>query len=148
MTYAWFTEETVSSKNTITSGFFDLDVDVTKLNDDTEITPTNEDKNNGTFSYTLPKDTYNIVLDLNDKSTAKGYCIVKIDEVEKHTYVIIGKDTANREEYDKNEPFKFTLIVTEDDTVVEFKQHWGVSATPSITANTSYSTDYWNETSN
>lgn len=147
MSYAWFSEETASNSNTLVSGYFDFQVSIHQEVDGVlsaaKIPPADTNDAQGTYSYVLSAGTYTVVLDLNNDSTAKGYCIVKIGSVEKHTGVIIGENTANREDYEPNEPFKFTLVVEENDTVVEFKQHWGVSATSSIVKDSTLTTDDW-----
>ena len=147
MSYAWFSEETASNSNTLVSGYFDFQVSIHQEVDGVlsaaKIPPADTNDEQGTYSYVLSAGTYTVVLDLKNDSTAKGYCIVKIGSVEKHTGVIIGENTANREDYEPNEPFKFTLVVEENDTVVEFKQHWGVSATSSIVKDSTLTTDDW-----
>lgn len=148
MTYAWFTSETESSENIITSGSFNIiEARVTLSNETDIIEPQTEDKEKGAFTYTLSKGTYNVALYLNDASTAKGYCIVKIGGVEKHTEVIVGANTANRDGYEITAPFEFTLVVEEDGTAVEFTQHWGVSATSSLKPGETYSASDWNKIS-
>ena len=147
MTYAWFTGGTASNSNTLVSGSFDFEVSVNQESDGVAsaalILPTATNEEQGTYSYTLAAGTYTVVLDLNNDATAKGYCIVKIGSLEKHTDVIIGENTVNREDYEPNEPFKFTLVVEENDTVVEFKQHWGVSASSSIAKDSEHHADEW-----
>lgn len=146
MTYAWFNDGISSDSNTIMSGYFDLDVSVTKLNDNTStevITPIETDEDQGTCMYKLSVGTYTVVLDLDNDSTAKGYCIVKIGSAEKQTEVLVGENTADREGYAQNDAFEFTLVVEDDDTVVEFIQHWGVGANPSIIKDQTYSIGDW-----
>ena len=139
MTYAWFTGETSSGENTIKSGCFDLDISVTQSNQGTAtagiIEPTDKNEENGNCIYKLSSGTYVVVLNLNTSSTAKGHCIVEIGNVEKHTDVIIGQNTANPEEYIKNSPFTFTLVIKEENTVVSFKPHWGINADPFVKVN-------------
>ena len=151
MTYAWFTSGISSSSNKIVSGSFDFDVSVTKLTDNTStasiITPIETDENQGVFTYKLSAGTYTVVLDLNNDCTAKGYGIIKIGSVEKQTDVLVGENTANREGYEQNDVFEFTLVVEEDDTIVEFIKHWGVGANFSITKDRTYSTDDWENAS-
>ena len=144
MTYAWFTSETMSSSNTLTSGYFKLEsISVTKTDNGGTATaeiiaPTQKNLENGTFSYTLDAGTYLIVISPDPESTAKGYCTVKIGGLEKHTDVIIGTNTANKDGFDVNAPLEFSLVVTENDTVVEFSQHWGISASSYISDGMSY----------
>ena len=147
VTFAWFTGKTESNSNTLVSGAFDIEVSVNQKSDGTAsalaITPTEIDDEHGTYYYTLAAGTYDIILDLNNDSTAKGYCIIKIGEVEKQTDVIIGDNTANREDYNINDPFSFTLVIEEDDTVVEFRQHWGISASSSIEKDSTHMAKDW-----
>ena len=55
MTYAWFTTETSSSSNTLTSGSFDLDIIVSKVDDGAATASAIEAESNtdGKYSYTL-----------------------------------------------------------------------------------------------
>ncbi len=150
MTYAWFTESSVSNSNTLVSGRFDFEVYINKSDDTTAagiITPVSENEEQGSVTYNLSRGTYTVILDLNNDSTAKGYCTVKIGGVEKHTGVIVGEHTVNREDYALSDPFEFTMIIEADNTVVEFKQHWGVSASSFVEKDHTYTTDDWNDAS-
>ena len=144
-TFAWFNVSQDSQSNTIAAGSFDYTVEVQIAGEGGTVvlTPTEIDDEHGTYYYTLAAGTYDIILDLNNDSTAKGYCIIKIGEVEKQTDVIIGDNTANREDYNINDPFSFTLVIEEDDTVVEFRQHWEISASSSIEKDSTHMAKDW-----
>ena len=127
MTYCWFSTESSSDNNTLTSGRFHFTVTLLD-NSAAEVTATAVDSTRGTATYTLDSGTYTVVLDPGDDVTSKGYCIIKAGAEELETDVIVGASTVNSENYQVHDPFTFTLTVAADGTVVEFAQHWGVSA--------------------
>ena len=134
MTYAWFTTETSSSSNTLTSGSFDLDIIVSKVDDGAATASAIEAESNtdGKYSYTLQPGTYEITLKLKDTSTVKGHCVVTIGTApEQHTAAIIGANTANIENEAITDPFKFKITLTEEMTVV-LEPRWGVVVNANI----------------
>ena len=150
MSYAWFTEGTSSSSNTLMSGSFALDISVSQSDNDvataSAIVVSEVSGEKGIYTCTLPTSgKYLVTLTCGD-STAKGHCTVKINGCEKNTAVIIGASTANKGSYAINDPFAFTIQTTENDTVVEFRPVWGV-AVPDIEKNQTYPTDAWKENS-
>lgn len=149
MTYAWFTDGTVSSSNTLVSGSFALDISVAQDGGE-PIAVTAVEGEDGVWSCTLPdkEEEYIVTLTLDPDSTAKGHCIVRINGMDKNTDAIIGDRTANKDRYTKNSPFTFTIQTTENDTVVEFRPVWGVVAESDIKADGVYSADAWAASSN
>ncbi len=123
MTYAWFTGETSSKANTLTSGSFDLTVSVDG------VTVTEDDK--GVWHATLDKigRTYQVTLTLTEESSVKGHCIVKVGtDTPKRTGVIMRTQAENGENSDS---FVFTITVTES-TTVTFEPCWGVAVNSEI----------------
>ena len=134
MTYAWFSSETSSTANTLMSGSFDVTISVSEVEDGVAAASTVEADsiNEGKYSYTLAAGTYEICLTLTEGSNVKGYCIVKIgSDAERHTDAIIGENTANVEEADITDPFKFKITLTEETTVI-LEPRWGIAAVSDI----------------
>ena len=134
MTYAWFTSETTSSSNTLTSGSFDVDIKVFQVADGVTTANALEAETTavGKYSYTLQSGTYEIALKLKDTSTVKGHCVVTIGNAEvKNTASIIGANTANVENATITDPFTFKITVT-DTTKVSIEPRWGVVVNPDI----------------
>ena len=148
-TFAWLNETTESNRQILTPGSFDLTVSIVDVDGDdvaeTPVEATNATNSARTFRYSLPEPgQYTVTLVLDEKSTAKGHCIVTINGIEKRTDVIIGDATANKDDYKENSPFSFVIETTEQDTVVEFSPVWGMVDYPDIKANESHSADQWN----
>lgn len=127
MTYAWFTAETTSSSNTLTSGSFDVTIAVSEVEDG--VASANaieaESNNEGKYTYKLLPGTYEISLALTEDSTVKGHCVVTIGNDTQHTDAIIGANTANVENAAMTDPFKFKITVTAETTVF-LEPRWGV----------------------
>lgn len=143
MTYAWFTAETTSSRNTLTSGSFDVTIAVSKVDDGVAtaseggIEP--ESVIEGKYTYILEKGTYEISLTLTDESTVKGHCVVTIgDGAEQHTAAIIGDNTANVDKSEaRTDPFKFKITVTKTTEVI-LEPRWGVVLNADIEYGSTY----------
>lgn len=140
VTYAWFTGETTSGSNTLMSGSFDVDITVSKVEDDvataSTVELTEDPTKAGRYICTLEKGTYEIVLTLTGGSTVKGHCVVTIGNgAEQHTDAIIGNNTANVDESTtKTDPFTFKITVTEK-TTVTLEPRWGVVVNADIDYN-------------
>ena len=128
MTYAWFTTETTSSSNTLTSGSFDITVSV-KAQDDTLVTPTADGK------YILTSgEEYTVTLEPAQTATVKGYCIVNINGENKKTGVILDDEMVDDIYTTATAPFEFTIETEKANTVVTFESHWGVLLNPDVDA--------------
>ena len=131
MTYAWFTAETTSSSNRLTSGSFDVTIAVSKVEIGVAATGTDtidpESNTEGKYTYKLQPGTYEISLTLTNESTVKGHCVVTIGNgAEQHTDAIIGDNTANVDKNTtKTDPFTFKITVTKETTLV-LEPRWGV----------------------
>ena len=126
-TYAWFTTETTSSSNTLTSGSFDITVSV-KKGDGSLLEPIDE-------KYILnAKEEYTVTLVPTQTATVKGYCIVNINGENKKTGVILDDEMVDDIYTTATAPFKFTIVTEKDNTVVTFESHWGVLLTPDVDA--------------
>lgn len=136
MTYAWFTNETSSNSNTITSGAFDLTISVCELTDgalsNNDISLTPDLDIDGKYSCNLEAGTYIVTLKLTDESTVKGHCVVKVGELTpQYTAAIVGERTVNAENQTMTDPFTFTITITEA-TTVSFEARWGIAVSPDI----------------
>ena len=140
MTYAWFTAETTSSSNTLTSGSFDVTIAVSKVENNVATASTGtidpESNTEGKYTYKLQQPgTYEITLTLTNESTVKGHCAVTINGgEEQHTAAIIGTNTANVENKEITDPFKFKITITKETTVV-LEPRWGVVVNADIDCN-------------
>lgn len=137
MTYAWFTAETTSSNNTLTSGSFDVTITVSNVDDGVATASAIEAESNteGKYTYKLQPGTYEITLTLTNESTVKGHCVVTINGgEEQHTAAIIGTNTANVENKEITDPFKFKITITKETTVV-LEPRWGVVVNADIDYN-------------
>ena len=134
LTYAWFTTESESNSNTLTSGTFDVIINVTDENA-SKVEPTSSgDK----YVYQLQPGTYEISLRLTESSTVKGHCVVNIgDGPDLHTAAIIGTNTANAAGAEITDPFTFKIVVTED-TTITLTPRWSIAAEPDIAYNSTY----------
>ena len=136
MTYAWFTNETSSNSNTITSGAFDLTISGCELTDgalsNNDISLTPDLDIDGKYSCNLEAGTYIVTLKLTDESTVKGHCVVKVGELTpQYTAAIVGERTVNAENQTMTDPFTFTITITEA-TTVSFEARWGIAVSPDI----------------
>ena len=113
-TWAWFTTDVSNNSNTIGTGQFDLEVEVSvgdvKLERSSELTNV----------YTFEKaESYTVTLKMTEDTTVtKGYCVITVNG---KTY-----KTASINNVDGTNPFKFTLDVKEDGMSVEFTSAWGI----------------------
>ena len=133
MTYAWFTGSTSSGNNTLVSGSFDVTVSISKTDGDVSTASIPVVFADGKYTLT-EAGTYTVTLTPTDDTTVKGYCVVTINEEtakSQRTSVITNDKTASNE-YTMNAPFKFKIVTTENDTIVEIEAHWGVPADPVI----------------
>jgi hypothetical protein len=147
-TFCWFTDGTQSNSNTLTSGRFDLQIEVIKQTpltdasaqegtegaDGATTTPETIEINeqSGVFTCVLPKGTYTVRLSLTEDSNVKGHCLVWVGDGEAmHTDAVIDEQNANYEGNAYTNPFVFTITVTET-TEVRFEPRWGVVVEPDI----------------
>lgn len=133
MTYAWFTSDVSSSNNTLTSGSFQLDVSV-KDENGADVVPLGVDQRGSSFK--LGVGSYRVELKMTDASTVKGFCVVSVGDERKQT---VGIARGNEASALHTDGLTFTLVITEQDTVVEFVSEWGVPAQPEIEQDTSFS---------
>ena len=133
MTYAWFTSDVSSSNNTLTSGSFQLDVSV-KDENGADVVPLGVDQRGSSFK--LGVGSYRVELKMTDASTVKGFCVVSVGDERKQTVGIARGNEASALHTDR---LTFTLVITEQDTVVEFVSEWGVPAQPEIAQGGSFS---------
>ncbi|MBO5315461.1 MAG: hypothetical protein J6B48_03410 [Clostridia bacterium] len=135
ITYAWFTGSTSSGNNTLVSGSFNVDITVTLVGDGTTRNIDAVSDNEGKYTYTLQPGTYEISFMLTETSTVKGHCVVTIgNNAAQHTAAIIGTNTANVENEEITDPFKFKITLTEAMTVV-LEPRWGVVVNADIDYN-------------
>ena len=139
MTYAWFTGSTSSGNNTLVSGTFDVTIVVSRVEDGVATASTGalepESNTEGKYTYKFQPGTYEITLKLTDTSTVKGHCVVTINGgEEQHTAAIIGTNTANVENKELTDPFKFKITITKETTVV-LEPRWGVVVNADIDYN-------------
>ena len=147
-TFAWFSSESGSSSNALSSGSFALIIslrvnvegDATLEN---EIEPLSLNENNGASTYRLGVGTYLVTLELSEETSAKGHCVVAINGVQKYTEVIIGENTVNKDEYAINAPLSFLLEIVEEDTVVKFIPQWGIRIDAELQHDYTYSSSEW-----
>ena len=122
ITFAWFSDETTSVSNTLSSGSFDITVSVL----DPDGVDLSADYIDGdVYSYTLDAGTYVVSLDRTPESNVNGHCIVTIgDGSAMHTNAIlnVSSDTSD---------FTFTLVIIEP-TVLTLESRWGIVAAPDI----------------
>lgn len=135
VTYAWFTTETRSAENTISSGSFDVVIYVSRVEDGAVISrePVSPDPDRmGRLLCELGAGEYLFELELTDEASVKGHCVVTLadDDVRK-TDAIIGESTANADGLDITAPFVFRLVLTEP-TAVLLEPRWGIVVHPDI----------------
>lgn len=113
-TWAWFTADVSNNSNTIGTGQFDLEVEVSigdvRLERSTDRTNVHTFEKAGLYTVTLKM--------TEDTTVTKGYCIITVNG---KTY-----KTASINNVDGTNPFKFTLDVKEDGMTVEFTSAWGI----------------------
>ena len=151
-TYAWFSSSVACSQNTLVAGSFRVEaVEVENVSAGASGTVGVTKNTDGTWKCTLHADgNYQVTIDLENESTAKGRCVVQIDGASFDTAPIIGANTADPDYKDTTkwtDPFTF-MINTEDangDVTVTFTPLWGVAVDPDIApdATCGYSGDEW-----
>lgn len=135
MTYAWFTAETTSSSNTLTSGSFDVDVNIVKA--DGVSATASEAVVFADGKYTLTESgIYTVTLKPTADATVKGYCVVTIDNSVYKTDVILDEDMVDEIYTAKTSPLEFTIVTENANTVVKLESYWGVIVSPGIKKNT------------
>ena len=127
VTYAWFVSNVENSGNRLESGRFELDVSVSD-----SATPmasvTVSKLDNGSFECVLPSaGIYTVTLTMKDSTVSRGFCCVKIGDVE-HTTGVIGKSVNESHETDR---FTFCLEVEASEKVI-FKPYWGIPSSPTV----------------
>ena len=121
VTYAWFTTETASGNNTLTSGAFSLEIAVAGGGETVPVT----DSVKGSKVCTLAAGTYTVTLTPAEGSTVKGYCTVKLGEAVYTTSPIFPDATAGATS------LSFTVTVAAETTAV-FTPKWGYPANPTL----------------
>lgn len=142
-TFCWFTGETESGSNTLTSGSFDLEKPVVVLaaqpeGEEVAVDVTPDEGGQGVWVYRLTEvGTYRVTLTLKEGSTVKGHCIVTVcNGAPLHT-AAIGEPTEQDADLTISNPLTFTIVVDEADLAsggvrVTFKPRWGVVVDPAI----------------
>ena len=129
LTYAWFSTETDSGNNVITSANFSLDVSVSET--DSAAPVAIEELSDGSIKCTLAKKntTYTVLLSMTDEANAKGYCAFKIGSDVNEVTEPMSKDAA----IGKRE-LSFTIATSDEDAaaVVIFTPKWGYPAASTI----------------
>ena len=150
-TYAWFSSSVACSQNTLVAGSFRVEaVEVEKVSEGGE-SPVKVETNETGWVWKLPAGgTYQVTIDLENESTAKGRCVVNIGVTSFNTAPIIGVNTADpdyKAPGKQTDPFTFTIDTTgaTNDVEVTFTPLWGVAANPDIApgAICGYSNDEW-----
>ena len=131
MTYAWFNGEIKSSGNTITSGCFDIKVDIANANDGVSTASEKVVFADGKYRL-IEKGVYTVSLEPSENATVKGYCIVTIDNNVYKTNVILDEDMVDEIYTKKTAPLTFKIVTEKADTIVTFEPHWGVVDKPDI----------------
>ena len=136
ITYAWFSEEALTSNNTMTAGKFYLDATVTytESGDTAEKTVDVVKLTDGSMSCTLANKntTYKIVLSMTEETNVKGYCAISINGGEKQITEPISNDSEIGVK-----TLSFTITTAEDNTTVSLTPVWGYPANPTVTDGTS-----------
>lgn len=118
--FAYFSNDTNISIDTISSARYELEYSV-KKESDSPVTPVSDG------SYLLASGTYTVTITGKDiaDSAVTGFCIVDINGTRYHT-AQIGTDI--NETTGERETLAFTLVVPPDiDAQVTFAAHWGTS---------------------
>ena len=154
-TYAWFSTSVACSQNTLVAGSFRVAaVEVETVSAGASGTVDGPKYADGVWTCTLPAGgTYRVIIDLENESTAKGRCVVKIGGIDGpsfNTAPIIGANTADpdyKAPGKQTDPFTFTIDTTgaTNDVEVTFTPLWGVAANPDIAneATCSYNNGNW-----
>ena len=126
ITYAWFSGETTSNGNKLTSGNFDIAV---------ELAPTEGDPASG--SVTLLEDgtyqltgagRYTVTLMPTPDTTVKGYCLLTVDGTSSYkTDMILPLTPQTEDESEQISAFVFTLETAED-VILKIEAYWGIPA--------------------
>ncbi len=142
VTYAWFACASTSTGNNITAGLFELEeIAVVKAEDgidaqstdgvDAESTIEFSKDEDGVFRGTLTDvGSYIVTLIRSAESTANGYCFVKVGEGESQPTEAIAYAAAEGET--NTNSLTFTIITTQENTVVEITPRWGIHSSPVI----------------
>ena len=135
-TFAWFSSETTSSNNILTSGFFDFDISVFKSIDESsdlvEVEVLPDLANTGAYISRLTAGTYTVQLKFKKEATVKGHCVVKIgNSVKARTDAIFKDNTYVAADGSISDTLTFTIEVGET-TTVSFEPSWGIAAVPDI----------------
>ena len=127
-TYAWFTDETSTNGNTLTSGSFDLHIlSVTQVSDNASAASNIEITPDGIgYRCHLTEGTYTVTLQLTAESTAKGHCMVRLGDTVQYTNVILRSQADGADDR-----FTFTLVVPQAADVY-FEPRWGMAAESDI----------------
>lgn len=147
-TFAWFSSGTSSDSNALSSGSFSLTVLLGEnigdaITEENEMEPFERNESNGVCTYKLSAGEYLVLLVLSEETKAKGHCAVEINGVERHTEVIIGENTVNKDGYEMNAPLSFVLEIVEDDTLVKFVPQWGIAIDATLHHEGRYSSSEW-----
>lgn len=132
ITYAWFTADVSSKSSTLVSGQFSVTITVKSEDGATSFSVDKVADKDGVYTCALPAGgTYNVTLKVDNGTTVKGHCIVKIGSEEKRTAAIIGEYCDLSDGGAVNDPFMFKIKVAAA-TTVTFEPRWGVSASAEI----------------
>ena len=121
-TWAWFSADTSSGSNTLSSGKFDLDISLTDPNG--APVPLFEQES-GVFTCTLEEAVaYTVTLNITGDTTAtKGFCTIKVGGDSYQTASIYTEDTT---------PLVFTLDAAKSGITVTFSPTWGLPASEDV----------------
>jgi hypothetical protein len=144
VTYAWFSEETSSTENKLTSASFALEITVETVGQSEESSVGVVKGDDGKlYCELLTAGTYKITLRMDPNSTAsKGYCDIKVKAGgsmgEKDViYKVENQETSEVQgltesiRNDQTSSFTFTITV-EEGRMIEFIPKWGLPASPDI----------------
>ena len=116
-TWAWFTTDTISDSNIVSSG--NLDIEVTVTDGDTSGVTLTEKPDGTTVCTFATAGSYEVVLKLTDDTTvSKGYCSIKVGDRIYRTDAIYLEDRN----------YTFTIEIGSDETVAIFDSNWGLPA--------------------
>lgn len=142
-TFCWFTGETESGSNTLTSGSFDLEQPVVVLaaqpeGEEVAVDVTPDEGGQGVWVCNLTEaGTYRVTLTLKEGSTVKGHCIVTVGNGAPLHTAAIGEPTEQDADLTISNPLTFTIVVDEADLAsggvrVTFEPRWGIVTEPDI----------------
>ena len=136
VTYAWFTSEVESGTNNLVSGSFSLSMKVTDSHGNEIPLVADDGTRPSARTATLTESgIYTVTLTLDEKSNAKGYCIVNCNrKYPKLTDVIVGEHTLNAGEHEKNTPlvFQVEVVVGIEPIPLTLEPCYGPTAAPHI----------------